>query len=110
MEGSSNKVNECLAFIKTSPVVMYSKSWCGYCADAKSVLKKGAVDYKLVELDTFSEGGDVQAALYQMTKQRTVPSIFIGGTHVGGCSEFKAALKSGTAQKLLNDNGISHKF
>mmetsp|Transcript_28023 Transcript_28023/g.20973 ORF Transcript_28023/g.20973 Transcript_28023/m.20973 type:complete len:112 (-) Transcript_28023:35-370(-) len=107
---SNNKVTEYLGWINSSPVMVYSKTWCGFCSEAKQVLQKAGVKYKLLELDEISEGDKVQKALEQLTGQRTVPNIFIGGTHVGGCSELKSKIKSGVVKELLNTNGIEHKL
>merc|ERR1712093_786821 len=66
--------------------VVFSKTYCPYCRQAKNLLK---------------EGGDWQAYLGQKTGQRTVPSIFIGGKFVGGCSDLQAKHKSGELKTLL---------
>lgn len=55
----------------------------------------------MYELDTMDEGDDWQAYLGQKTGQRTVPSIFIGGKFVGGCSDLQAKHKSGELKTLL---------
>lgn len=57
-----------------------------------------------------SDGGDIQNALEDITGQRTVPNIFIAGTHIGGCSDLKAKLKSGVVTQILNENEIPHAF
>lgn len=48
-----------------------------------------------------TEGPDLQAALKVMTGQGTVPNIFIGGKHLGGCDSTLAAIASGELQKML---------
>lgn len=62
------------------------------------------VDLMVHQLDQRNDGNDIQAALAQMTKQRTVPSIFVNNKHVGGNSDVQAAHKSGALQKLLNQS------
>jgi glutaredoxin 3 len=49
-----------------------------------------------------SNGNDIQAALQQMTGQRTVPNVFIKGKHLGGNDDTQAAHRSGHLQELLS--------
>jgi glutaredoxin len=44
-----------------------------------------------------------------MTGQRTVPNVFIGGAHIGGCDDTMALKKSGELRKMLTDLGVSFK-
>ena len=57
-------------------------------------------------MDKLPEGDKIQAALLEITGQRTVPNIFISGTHVGGCDDLKSKIKSGKALELLEAAGI----
>ncbi|TNY23530.1 thioredoxin-like protein [Rhodotorula diobovata] len=81
--------------------VVFSKTYCPYCRQAKNLLKEVGEDFDVYELDTMDEGDDWQAYLGQKTGQRTVPSIFIGGKFVGGCSDLQAKHKSGELKTLL---------
>lgn len=92
--------------IQVNPVIVYSKSSCPFCVDAKHILDRMRVSYLAVELNRIPEGGAVQKALSELTRQRTVPNIFIGGEHVGGCSELEAGIRSGKVQQLLQKHGI----
>ena len=60
------------------------------------------------ELDKMSDGADIQNTLLEITGQKTVPNIFIGGTHVGGFSDLSAKIKNGVAINLLDQNGIHY--
>jgi glutaredoxin 3 len=51
----------------------------------KALLKGLAVPATVVELDTLADGDAVQAGVAEVTGRRTVPQVFIGGKHVGGC-------------------------
>ena len=66
-------------------VVIYTKSWCGYCTRAKALLSRKGADFTEIEIS-----GD-DALREQMVERaggrRTVPQIFIGNTHVGGCDD-----------------------
>lgn len=81
--------------IQSTPVLVYSKSYCPYCDEAKQILQRGGVEAVVHELDQIANGSDIQNALKTLTGQNTVPNIFIGGNHVGGCSDLKAKLKNG---------------
>ena len=69
----------------------------------------GVRNYKIVELDSLANGQLYQNALNQISGQRTVPNIFIGGQHLGGCDDTIAARDSGKLVSMLNDAGVSHK-
>ncbi|GAA5844957.1 hypothetical protein JCM3766R1_000345 [Sporobolomyces carnicolor] len=87
--------------ISNAHVVVFSKSYCPYCRNAKQLLKSLDVDAEIYELDQMDEGADWQNYLADKTGQRTVPNIFIGGQHVGGSSDLEAKNKSGELKKLL---------
>ena len=83
-------------------VVLFSKSYCPYCAKVKKLFcKLGVVDEVSIELDEDVDGPAMQAALLEVTGQRTVPCVFVGGQHVGGNDDAQAAAKSGKLQKML---------
>lgn len=81
------------------PVEIYTTPTCGYCAAAKRLLSKKGVAY--TEIDV-SRDPDLRAAM--MTRahgRRTVPQIFIGGTHVGGCDDLYALDGDGKLDPML---------
>ena len=51
----------------------------------KTLLQGLAVPATVVELDTLADGDAVQAGVAEVSGRRTVPQVFIGGKHVGGC-------------------------
>jgi len=80
-------------------VRMYTTQVCPYCVRAKSLLKQRgveAIDEVRIDLDPGQR--DQMIAL---TGRRTVPQIFIGDTHVGGCDDLMALDRSGGLQPLL---------
>ncbi|CAG8451228.1 10573_t:CDS:2 [Funneliformis mosseae] len=87
--------------IKENPIMIFSKSYCPYCKRAKGVLESLNKNYEAIELDTESEGSDIQKYLKEKTKQNTVPNIFIGGQHVGGCDDLLAAKENGSLNKMI---------
>lgn len=81
------------------PVKMYCTPWCPYCQDAKALLKERGVaviaDLR-VDLDP-----SLKATMIALTGRRTVPQIFIGETHVGGCDDLFALDARGELLPLL---------
>lgn len=59
------------------------------------------VPYTAVELDQLDDGDAIQATLLDLTKQRTVPNVFINGEHLGGNDDTQKAAKSGKLAELL---------
>ena len=85
----------------SSPVVIYSKSWCPYCAQCKELFDGMSQPYTVIELDQREDGDQLQASLLQMTQQRTVPNVFINGIHLGGNDDTQQAARSGKLTELL---------
>jgi glutaredoxin 3 len=88
--------------VKSSQVVVFSKSYCSFCAKTKGLFDGLNAPYTAIELDLIDEGPELQEELLAMTGQRTVPNVFVGGTHVGGNDDAHAAAQSGELQKMLS--------
>lgn len=83
----------------TAPVLMYTTAVCPYCTRAKQLLKaRGVVEIEEVRVDLDPDRRD---EMMQKTQRRTVPQIFIGETHVGGCDDLYALDASGQLKPLL---------
>jgi glutaredoxin 3 len=81
------------------PVTIYTKSWCPYCHSALELLNKKGVTYDQIDV---SAGGEAQAAMAVKANGRSsVPQIFIGATHVGGCDDLYALESAGKLDSLL---------
>ncbi|KAK1359493.1 Glutaredoxin domain-containing protein [Heracleum sosnowskyi] len=89
--------------VSSNGVVVFSKTYCTYCNSVKKLFNDLGVTYKIVELDVESDGGEIQAALAEWTNQRTVPNVFIGGKHIGGCDSVFALRKSEKLVPLLTE-------
>ena len=82
------------------PVKMYTTAVCPYCIRAKQILKSKGVDaIDEVRVDMRLQE---RARMMQITGRRTVPQIFIGDTHVGGCDDLIALDLRGGLVSLLN--------
>ncbi|MBK9573487.1 MAG: glutaredoxin 3 [Rhodoferax sp.] len=81
-------------------VKMYTTAVCPYCVRAKQILKsKGVEQIEEIRIDTDLQQRDNMMSL---TGRRTVPQIFIGPTHVGGCDDLVALDGKGELVPLLN--------
>lgn len=75
--------------IDPNEIIIFSKSYCPFCNKAKELLNGYNVKYFVNELDKQKNGETIQRELQSMTKQHTVPNIFIYGIHIGGYSSLK---------------------
>ena len=81
------------------PVKMYTTAVCPYCVRAKQVLKaRGVQEIDEIRVDLQPEE---RQKMMDITGRRTVPQIFIGDTHVGGCDDLMALDSRGGLTPLL---------
>jgi len=81
-------------------VKMYTTATCPYCIRAKQILKaKGVAEIEEIRIDT---DASARAQMMEITGRRTVPQIFVGQTHVGGCDDLMALDAQGGLLPLLN--------
>jgi glutaredoxin 3 len=81
-------------------VTMYTTAVCPYCIRAKQLLKsKGVEMIEEIRIDTDPAA---RARMMEITGKRTVPQIYIGNTHVGGCDDLMALDQTGGLVSLLN--------
>jgi len=81
------------------PVKMYTTAVCPYCIRAKQLLKaRGVEQIEEIRIDTQPEQRD---EMMRITGRRTVPQIYIGDTHVGGCDDLMALDARGDLLPLL---------
>lgn len=79
-------------------VTLYATAWCPFCVRAKQLLaSKGA---RMHEIDLDREPAR-RAEMMERSGRRTVPQIWIGGRHVGGCDELFALQRAGELDGLL---------
>jgi len=80
-------------------VKMYTTAVCPYCVRAKQVLKaRGVEQIEEIRIDTDPAA---RTHMMEITGRRTVPQIFIGDTHVGGCDDLMALDAKGGLTPLL---------
>jgi glutaredoxin 3 len=79
-------------------VVMYATEWCPFCRRAEALLRRKGADIEKVDLDAEpSRRVEMQAR----SGRRTVPQIWIGATHIGGCDELHELEREGKLDPLL---------
>ena len=82
------------------PIKMYTTGYCPYCVRAKALLQsKGVLAIEEIRIDTDPAQRE---DMMRITGRRTVPQIFIGSTHVGGCDDLMALDSRGGLTPLLN--------
>ncbi|MDA0189071.1 MAG: glutaredoxin 3 [Proteobacteria bacterium] len=81
-------------------VLMYSTAVCPYCVRAEKLLReRGVAEIEKIRVDL---DPDRRAEMMERTGRRTVPQIFIGKTHVGGCDDLIALDQAGKLLPLLS--------
>ena len=81
-------------------VKIYTTGSCPYCIQAKQLLKeRGVMQLNEIRVDLLPEE---RQKMMQATGRRTVPQIFIGATHVGGCDDLMALDDRGGLMPLLS--------
>ena len=81
-------------------VKMYTTAVCPYCIRAKQILNAKGVEIDEVRVDLHPQE---RFKMMEITGRRTVPQIFIGDTHVGGCDDLMALDSRGGLMPLLNN-------
>jgi cysteine synthase A len=93
---------------------MFALEWCEFCWSVRKLFKAFDIPYRSIELDAAEYqkgnwGGQIRQVLKARTGSPTIPQIFVGGEHIGGCTEAFDAFNAGRLAALLRDNNIVHK-
>lgn len=109
----ANFVAEVLAD-KNQPVVLFALEWCEFCWSVRKFFKRLDIPYRSVDLDSVeyqqdSRGRNVRDVLEARTGMKTIPQIFVGGEHVGGCTDVFDTWKTGDFQRLLDKAGVAYR-
>ncbi len=79
-------------------VTMYTTTWCPYCVRAKKLLSKKGVEVTEINIEEVAGARD---EMVEKSGRMTVPQIFIGDQHVGGCDDLYALEAQGGLDPLL---------
>jgi len=81
-----------------APVRIFTTPICPYCARAKALLTKKGVTFD--EVDVYMDAA-ARKEMFEKSGRRTVPQIFIGERHIGGCDDLHAMDEAGELDPLL---------
>lgn len=83
-------------------IIMYTTPVCPFCVRAKALLKRKGIE-KITEIDVSRDAAIREDMMQKAGGKRTVPQIFIGGQHVGGCDDLYTLDSAGKLDGLLNN-------
>jgi cysteine synthase A len=94
------------------PVVLFATEWCEFSWSVRKMFAKYEIPYRAVDLDSVAyqvdnKGGKIRKAIEQRTGLKTIPQIYVGGTHLGGATEMFDACKDGSLGKMLEENNVA---
>jgi glutaredoxin 3 len=92
---------------KMPPVEIYTTRWCPYCNMAKALLNRKGVSFS--EIDVGQERERRAEMIQRAHGRTTVPQIFIGDVHVGGCDDLHDLEHAGKLDPLLAGEAASAK-
>ena len=81
------------------PITIYTKAWCPYCSAAKDLLQKKGAAFDEVDIGVQSDKRSEM--LTRSGGRSTVPQIFVGARHVGGCDDLYTLDRRGELDTLL---------
>ncbi|MFQ5699024.1 MAG: glutaredoxin 3 [Myxococcota bacterium] len=82
----------------TAQVTLYSTGWCPFCRRAKALLRSKGVRYEEIDLDREPER---RREMIDRSGRTSVPQIWIGSRHIGGCDDLMALDAAGELDRLL---------
>jgi glutaredoxin 3 len=83
-------------------VLIYVAGWCPYCMRARSLLESKGVTFEEIDIEAVP---GARAEMRSRTGCSTVPQVFIGENHVGGCEELQALDAAGRLDPMLRSTG-----
>jgi len=92
--------------LQSSKIVVFSKTYCGYCSSVKQLFTKLGVPFSVIELNKRGDGGEIQNYLTKITGGTTVPRVFIEGKFIGGCDDTTDLHRNGELKPMLEKVGL----
>ncbi|HET7607504.1 MAG TPA: cysteine synthase A [Gammaproteobacteria bacterium] len=98
--------------VRHEPVVLFALEWCEFSWSVRKLFARLGIAYRSVDLDSVALqgndlGGKIRAVLGTRTGTKTIPQVFIGGTHIGGATEMFDAWRNGKVRELLSARGVA---
>lgn len=97
-------------FVKSNKIVIFSKTTCPFCAKVKKLFGSLGEEYFALELNTLDNGAQIQQVLAEKVGRSTVPQVFVGGTHIGGCDDTMSAYSNGKLKTMLSASGENYEY
>jgi cysteine synthase A len=99
--------------VRDHAVVMFALEWCEFCWAVRKLFAKLGIAYRSVDIDSVAfqacdMGTKIRAVLKDRTGSPTIPQIYIGGKHVGGCMDLFDAVREGRMRQQLEDAGVEY--
>ena len=99
--------------LRDHKVVMFALEWCEFSWSVRKLFARLGIAYRSVDLDSVrfqrnDVGGKIRAVLKARLGSPTIPQIFIGGEHMGGCTELFDAMRDGRMQARLDACGVHY--
>ena len=93
---------------------MFALEWCEFCWSARNLLNEMGIEYNSIDLDSVAyqegdRGNKIRAVLADQTGSPTIPQIYVGGKHIGGCTELFDYQKSGDLSRDLEVMNVEHR-
>jgi glutaredoxin 3 len=79
-------------------IVLYVSGWCPYCQRAQGLLANKGLAYQVIDVD---EDAKSREEMIARSGRRSVPQVFIGDKHVGGCDDLFALEGSGELDRMI---------
>jgi glutaredoxin 3 len=79
-------------------VTLYMSDWCPYCQRARELLARKSVVFSEINVE---DDAKLREEMIARSNRRTVPQIFIGDRHVGGCDDLLELDRSGELDRLI---------
>ena len=87
-----------------SDIYLYTPRFCPFCLQAKQLLDSKGLIYSEISVDGDPE---LRMEMMNLSGRRTVPQIWVGETHVGGCDDLWALERSGKLDNLIKTEGLN---
>ncbi len=82
-------------------IIIYTTATCPYCEKAKALLRKKSLEFTEIPVD---DDGNLRRQLIEMTGRATVPQIYFGALHIGGCDDLYELHYDGKLDQLLTEH------
>jgi cysteine synthase A len=91
---------------------MFALEWCEFCWSVRKLFREFDIPYRAIDLDSAEYqkenwGGQLRNVLKATINSPTIPQIFVGGEHIGGCTETFDAFNDGRLETMLRESGIA---